>query len=260
MISSEAQRTLVKSPPELWAELSDPATLARHLGELGEIRITKIEPEQTVEWEAEAANGKVELKPSGWGTKVTLSITQELPDDCHGNAEAEPQATDCEAEAVPPDAEGEAPEDLQAPEPQTISVVEAACDPASPQEAATERAPAEQQTPRPGFFARLFRRKAKAAKALAPTPQDAGASQSNADEAAETQATSIATEAVEDTGPAAAQEMEQPDEQAEEAVEPAALAAELLAAEEALAAQTTKMLTTVLDRLGAAHHRPFSRA
>jgi len=34
MISSEVQRTLVKSPPELWAELSDPDALARHLGDL----------------------------------------------------------------------------------------------------------------------------------------------------------------------------------------------------------------------------------
>ena len=31
----EAKRTLVKSPPELWAEVSDVAALARHLGELG---------------------------------------------------------------------------------------------------------------------------------------------------------------------------------------------------------------------------------
>ena len=52
MISSEVQRTLVKSPPELWAELSDPDALARHLGELGEIRITRVEPEEKVEWEA----------------------------------------------------------------------------------------------------------------------------------------------------------------------------------------------------------------
>ena len=42
MISTEVQRTLVKSPPELWAELSDPAALARHLGDLGEIRITRV--------------------------------------------------------------------------------------------------------------------------------------------------------------------------------------------------------------------------
>ncbi len=51
MISSEVQRTLVKSPPELWAELSDPDSLARHLGALGRVRITHVEPESRVEWE-----------------------------------------------------------------------------------------------------------------------------------------------------------------------------------------------------------------
>ncbi len=40
-VSSEVQRTLVKSPPELWAELSDAEALTRHLSELGEIRITQ---------------------------------------------------------------------------------------------------------------------------------------------------------------------------------------------------------------------------
>ena len=68
MISSEVQRTLVKSPPELWAELSDPAALARHLGELGEIRITRAEPEKRVDWEADGTSGSVLIKPSGWGT------------------------------------------------------------------------------------------------------------------------------------------------------------------------------------------------
>src|SRR5580700_3685471 len=78
MISSEVQRTLVKSPPELWAELSDPAALARHLGELGEIQIVRTEPERTVEWAAENTTGVVSIKPSGWGTKVTLSVTRTL--------------------------------------------------------------------------------------------------------------------------------------------------------------------------------------
>jgi hypothetical protein len=79
MISSEVQRTLVKSPPELWAELSDPAALARHLGELGEIHITRVEPEKLVEWEADGTKGTVAIKPSGWGTKVTLTVERELP-------------------------------------------------------------------------------------------------------------------------------------------------------------------------------------
>lgn len=78
MISSEVQRTLVKSPPELWAELSDPEALARHLGELGEITITRVEPEKLVEWEAAGTTGSVAIKASGWGTKVTLSVTRQL--------------------------------------------------------------------------------------------------------------------------------------------------------------------------------------
>src|ERR1700704_784715 len=91
MISSEVQRTLVKSPPELWAELSDPAALARHLGELGEIRITRVEPEQKVEWEAGKTSGTVSIKPSGWGTKVKLTVTREL---------AEPEASPEDEESL----------------------------------------------------------------------------------------------------------------------------------------------------------------
>ena len=72
------ERTLVKSPPELWAEVSDPDALARHLGAFGEIKITKLEPEHTVAWEGEHASGTVSIEPSGWGTKVTL--TAELPE------------------------------------------------------------------------------------------------------------------------------------------------------------------------------------
>ena len=88
MITSEVQRTLVKSPPELWTELSDPASLARHLGEFGEIRITRVEPETSVEWEAEGAAGSVSIKPSGWGTRVTLRATRETSP---GQSQAEPQ-------------------------------------------------------------------------------------------------------------------------------------------------------------------------
>ena len=78
MPSLEAKRTLVKSPPEIWAEVSDAGTLARHLGEFGEIRITRTQPESVVEWEGDLASGCVRLEPSGWGTKVTL--TAEAPD------------------------------------------------------------------------------------------------------------------------------------------------------------------------------------
>ncbi len=73
MEEPRAQRTLVKSPPELWAEVSDLEALAAHLGAFGEIRITRTEPETTVAWEGDRARGTVELEPSGWGTKVTLT-------------------------------------------------------------------------------------------------------------------------------------------------------------------------------------------
>jgi hypothetical protein len=76
----EAKRTLVKSPPELWAELSDMAALARHLGEFGEIRITRTEPESVVDWEGDLASGSVRLEPSGWGTTVTLTALPVMVD------------------------------------------------------------------------------------------------------------------------------------------------------------------------------------
>jgi len=104
MISSEVQRTLVKSPPELWAELSDPATLARHLSELGEIRITRIDPEHAVEWEAEDATGSVRIKPSGWGTKVTLTVTRRTPEVPRETA----QMSEGRGEAEVPEGAGEA--------------------------------------------------------------------------------------------------------------------------------------------------------
>jgi hypothetical protein len=73
------QRTLVKSPPELWADLSDPESLGKRLGEFGEIRITRLIPEKTVVWEGERASGTVEIESSGWGTKVRLSARATAP-------------------------------------------------------------------------------------------------------------------------------------------------------------------------------------
>ncbi len=70
-----ASRTLVKSPPELWAECSDAASLARHLDRFGEIRITRLDPETAVAWEGEHACGTVRIEPAGWGTKVILTAT-----------------------------------------------------------------------------------------------------------------------------------------------------------------------------------------
>jgi hypothetical protein len=175
MPSTEAQRTLVKSPPELWAELSDPASLARHLGEFGEIRIARIEAETSVDWEADAVTGTVQLKPSGWGTKVTLTVVREAP---------EPVAVEPEPEPEPA--------------------------PAAPD-------------PRPTFFARIFRRWRREQLIIEPAPT-----------------------------PLAEAQEPLPDLAAE-------LAAELAQVEEAMAEQDAALLGAVLDRLGAAHHRPFSR-
>lgn len=69
-----AQRTLVKSVPELWAELSESALLDRMLREpFGEIRITRLAHESSIAWESELAAGSVELHPSGFGTRVRLT-------------------------------------------------------------------------------------------------------------------------------------------------------------------------------------------
>jgi hypothetical protein len=90
-----AKRTLVKSPPELWSELSEVERLARHLGAFGEIKITKLEPEHTVAWEGESANGTVMIEPSGWGTKVTLKAHVE-----QGEPEPEPAPVEKSEPAV----------------------------------------------------------------------------------------------------------------------------------------------------------------
>ncbi len=81
MSEYQASRTLLKSPPELWTECSDAHSLARHLGEFGEIKITRLEPERTVAWEGESASGTVTLEPSGWGTRVTLTARTEAAED-----------------------------------------------------------------------------------------------------------------------------------------------------------------------------------
>ncbi len=69
MTRHQASRTLLKSPPELWAECSDAQSLARHLGEFGEIRITRLDPECTVAWEGERASGTVTLRVIGVGNE-----------------------------------------------------------------------------------------------------------------------------------------------------------------------------------------------
>src|ERR687894_1653484 len=103
----EAKRTLVKSPPELWAEVSDAGTLARHLGEFGEIRITRAQPESVVEWEGDLARGSVQLEPSGWGTRVTLTAEAGVEPEVEPEPEPEPDPEPEPAPAEPAPAPGE---------------------------------------------------------------------------------------------------------------------------------------------------------
>jgi hypothetical protein len=69
----EVSRTLVKSTPELWAELSG----ERLLEALGDGTIRPTEDERALEWEAGGVQGTAVLEPAGWGTKVTLSADVE---------------------------------------------------------------------------------------------------------------------------------------------------------------------------------------
>ena len=90
------KRTLVKSPPELWSEVSEVERLARHIGELGNIRISRLDPESAVAWEGDLASGTVEIEASGWGTRVIL--TAEVEEEVPALAD-EPEVAEPEAEA-----------------------------------------------------------------------------------------------------------------------------------------------------------------
>ena len=69
MATIEVSRTLVKSPPELWAELEGDCLSTV----VGEVTIRPVEAERELAWEAEGASGTAVLEPAGWGTKVTLT-------------------------------------------------------------------------------------------------------------------------------------------------------------------------------------------
>ena len=110
MTEHVASRTLVKSPPELWAECSDASSLARHLDQFGEIRITRLEPETAVAWEGERARGTVRIEPSGWGTKVILTAVAVAAEPLE--AYEPPAALELPYEPEPPN-EPETPEQFE---------------------------------------------------------------------------------------------------------------------------------------------------
>jgi hypothetical protein len=63
----ELERTLVKSPPELWEELASEEALGQWLTE---VRVSALDPPSRIEWNAHGARGVIELEASGWGTRV----------------------------------------------------------------------------------------------------------------------------------------------------------------------------------------------
>lgn len=153
----QASRRLVKSPPELWAEVSDAGSLARHLGELGEIRITRLEPETTVAWEGERISGTVELASAGWGTAVTFTAAPIVADESEAAAEPEPALEPEPSAVVEP-----RPEPKLQPPPASV----AEPDPLSSEPAPTRRS----------RLAALFRRRRQASAVATvespPTPVD----------------------------------------------------------------------------------------
>jgi hypothetical protein len=226
MVDRRAQRTLVKSPPELWAEVSDGEALGRHLEPFGEIRITRLEPETTVAWEGDRACGTVELEAAGWGTRVTL--TARTADDARSEEAAEAVPAPAAAPAVPEIADAaveelaaiEAPAPVEAPTTEIDALAEPEPEPAGPE--------------RRGWWRSLFGRRgaAQGAPAAEPPPEPAVAEPA-------------AAEPVEPS-PAPLAEPDPPPPAPAGPPAPPALDAE-------------GVLTAVLDDLGAAHHRPFSR-
>jgi hypothetical protein len=244
----KASRTIVKSPPELWAECSVAQSLARHLGEFGEIRITRLEPETTVAWEGEHASGTVRLEPSGWGTQVTLTATPIVTAAPEPAVEPEPVVEAepiVEAVVVEPEPEADVIEEAE--------VVEEAEEPHDEGEAHDGRdEDASERLPRWPVFARLWSRLGRKSHD-AGDERDTNKDEPEAPEAVEEEPEPEAEPEVELAvveevpEPVLVQDTPQP--------EPVDEAPELVAQLDHQA-----LLVGALESLGQAHHRPFSRA
>lgn len=244
MTEHQTSRTLVKSAPELWAECSDAASLTRHLGAFGEIRITKLEPETAVAWEGTAASGTVRLEPAGWGTRVTLTVTAE--EEVEAVAQ-ESQATD-EPAAMEEPVATEEPEPVE--EPELVDEPEVLAEDAPPDEPATE---AITEAPRTGLFLRFRRFFAKPPAAETVEPVAEAPPQEPIAEIAEPP-----------EPPAPVAEMPEPPEPPEPVAEmpepPEPVADVPEPADDAPEPEAEQALAAALDSLGRAHHRPYSRA
>jgi hypothetical protein len=93
MPSIELERTLVKSPPELWDEISSQPGLSRWLGT---VSVSASEPPRRLEWDSEIATGVIELEAAGWGTKIVARATSTTePASDRSDRRESPQIEDC---------------------------------------------------------------------------------------------------------------------------------------------------------------------
>jgi hypothetical protein len=230
MSEIQAQRTLVKSPPELWAELSDPETLARHLGEFGEIRIIRTEPETVVAWEGEQVCGTVTIGGSGWGTEVSLSARIAVPEPEPPPVPPPPEPIEHTVRVVGEEVVRVEPPPVPEPEP----------DPEPEPEAMVEAA-----SPRAGFLARLFRRMPEPEPQPQPQPEpEPGPPPERRRRQRRPYELRVVHAVV------ACRVPERPAAPEPPPAEEPAFDAE----------RAASVLADVLDHLGAAHHRPFSRS
>ena len=296
MTDLSVKRTLVKSPPELWSELSEVESLARHLGELGEIRISRLEPEHTVAWEGEQVRGTVEIEASGWGTKVTLTAeVGEAPapepavrdsvaaQGGVADAAVEPVAAEVAVEPEPFEAEATPASDEPQPE---ASVTPARPEPAPVREAVP---PSDRRTrQRRGLLGRwLSRRRGPESRSATSDPPPAlepvlasaiadgrvevierGSARAerdltrSAEPRCEPEPVEVAPEGAQlgQETERAAPEPDAPDAEAVDShpVDEGGMGP-LAAAPSTRVERTQAVLESTLDSLGQAHHRPFSR-
>ncbi|MGI9080818.1 MAG: hypothetical protein ACR2FZ_00865 [Thermoleophilaceae bacterium] len=270
MANLTAKRTLVKSPPELWTELSELEALARHLGEFGEIRITRVEPERTVAWEGECVRGTVELEASGWGTKVTLTAAV-----TESEAPVEPAQSGLGADVSVPEPEAAALEPPAAvprasvPRASVPEVETAASVPEPPPPRwEPPRTPRPAPPPRRGFLSRMFGRRPAVPEPNRPVtrraleyPRRPAPEMGRRPEPQLSPRPGLVRQTPE---PAPVPEFvavrDQPEARPEPEPRPRAADTGAQRKPTALDAEgALAVLEGVLDTLGSAHHRPFSR-
>jgi hypothetical protein len=232
MAQHEVTRTLVKSQPEVWTQCSDADSLGRHLsGSFGEIRITRLDPENSVAWEGEEVSGTVRIEPSAWGTRVTLTV------------DVADEVADLEAAARAPGPETE-PDAVAEPEPEPEPEAMAEPQPESPPQAHAEPEPL---TTRWERLRAWWRR----AASVEPPPDN--------ELSVDDEMLAAADPPAADPTPVVHEPelSSEPEPEPEPELDPGPAAVEETPTSRSDAATA---LTAALESLGQAHHRPFSRA